>query len=72
MDNQGTIALLKNPIIKNRSKLIDIKFHFIREKFNDGFIDIMYVPTGDNVADVMTKAVTKGKIDRFRKILFGC
>ena len=71
VDNQGTIALLKNPIIKNRSKHINIKFHFIREKFNDGFLDIVYVPSADNVADLMTKAFTKSKLDHFRKTLFG-
>jgi hypothetical protein len=71
VDNQGAIALVKNPIIKNRSKHIDIKYHFIREKFNTGFVDVVYIPSEDNVADVMTKPFTKNKIDRFRGMLFG-
>ena len=70
-DNQGAIALVKNPIISNRSKHIDVKHHFIREKFTSNFIDLCYVNTDDNVADVFTKPVTKNKLIRFRKMLFG-
>ena len=70
-DNQGTIALVKNPIIKNRSKHIDIKFHFIQEKYNSGFIDIKYIPSEHNVADIMTKPFTKIKLHTFRDMLFG-
>ena len=70
-DNQGAIALVKNPIISNRSKHIDTKHHFIREKFSAKVIDISYVNTNDNVADVFTKPVTKPKLIRFRGMLFG-
>ena len=45
-DNQGSIALVKNPISHNRSKHIDIKSHFIRDAYTNGAIDIiLYVPT---------------------------
>ena len=57
----SAIALVKNPIIKNRSKHIDIKYHFIREKYNSGFLDVSYIPSGDNVADIMTKQCSKGE-----------
>ena len=70
-DNQGAIALVKNPIISNRSKHIDIKHHFIREKFASKSIDLCYVNTNDNVADLFTKPVTKDKLVRFRTMLFG-
>ena len=70
-DNQGAIALVKNPIIHNRSKHIDIKYHFIREKFENGFIDIVFVPSEYNVADMMTKPFTKIKLDRFRSMIGG-
>ena len=53
-DNQGAIALVKNPVSHNRSKHIDIKYHFIREKYSNGLIDLKYVPTNDNIADLMT------------------
>ena len=54
-DNQGAISLVKNPITHEKSKHIDIKFHFIREKYSEGRISIDHIPTGDNVADLMTK-----------------
>ena len=70
-DNQGAIALVKNPIIHNRSKHIDVRFHFIRDRYISKFVDIIYVPTNQNVADVMTKPTTKNKLLQFRKMLFG-
>ena len=70
-DNQGSIALVKNNIVQNRSKHIDIKYHFIRSNYVNGLIDIMYTPTESNVADVMTKPMTKQKLDRFKSQLFG-
>ena len=44
-DNQGSIAFVKNPINHNRLKHIDIKFHFIREAYTNGTVDIIYTPT---------------------------
>ena len=70
-DNQGSIALVKNPVSHEKSKHIDIKHHFVREKFNDGVIDVTYVPTKENVADLMTKAATKVSLDKFHRNLFG-
>ena len=40
-DNQGTIALAKNPISHNRTKHIDIKFHYVREALEDGIINLI-------------------------------
>ena len=70
-DNQGAIALVKNNIVKARSKHIDIRFHYIRDCYKNGQIDVVYIPTEHNVADVMTKPVAKQKLDRFRVLLFG-
>ena len=70
-DNQGAISLIKNPIVSNRSKHIDVKHHFIREKFTAKCIEVIHVGTDDNVADVFTKPVTRNKLQRFRKMLFG-
>jgi len=45
VDNKSAIALMKNPIHHNRSKHIDIKFHFIRECCDDKLIDIEFINT---------------------------
>ena len=71
VDNQGTIALASKYVTENRSKHIDIRYHFIREKILSGFVDLTYVPSEDNVADLMTKPCSKVKLQRFNRVLFG-
>ena len=53
-DNQGAIALSKNPANHQRSKHINVRYHVIRSAQNAGKIIIKYCPTADMVADVMT------------------
>ena len=57
-DNQGAIALYKNPVNRQRLKHIDVRYHFIRTMQNTGKVLIKYCPTTDMVADLMTKAAT--------------
>ena len=70
-DNQGAIALSKNPVCRQRSKHIDIKYHFVQSAHAEGKISIEYCPTADMVADVLTKPVTKAKFESFKGYLFG-
>ena len=62
VDNQGTIALAKNPIHQQRSKHIDVRYHFLRDAVTSGIVDLSYVPSNKNVADVLTKPVSGRKI----------
>lgn len=70
-DNQGTIALAKNPVSRQRCKHVDIKYHFIRSTVKDGKLTLVYCPTEEMVADIMTKPVTKLKLKKFAGIVFG-
>ena len=70
-DNQGSLDMAKNPVSNERSKHIDIKHHFIREKYMDGIINLRYVSTDDNIADLFTKPATQHKLHRFHTYLFG-
>jgi len=70
-DNQGTIALSKNPVNQRRSKHIDVRYHFVRSAQNAGKIINKYSPTADMVADLMTKPVTKFKLQKFKNYVFG-
>jgi hypothetical protein len=45
VDNKFAIALMKNPVHHDRSKHIDVKFHFIRECCNRKLIDVDFVGT---------------------------
>lgn len=70
-DNQGAIALSKNPVCCQRCKYVNIRFHFIRSTLSDGKITTEYCATADIVADVLTKPVTKFKIEQFALYMFG-
>lgn len=70
-DNQGAIALSKNPINRQRCKHIDVKYHFIRSAITEKEVQVKYCATEDMVADIMTKSVSKVEIDKFTHILFG-
>lgn len=70
-DNQGTIALAKNPVSRQRCKHVDIKYHFIRSIVTDGKVLLEYCPTDQMVADLMTKPATKFKLIKFAKFMFG-
>ena len=70
-DNQGTIAMSKNLLNHQRSKHIDVRYHFIRNAQNAGKTIIKYCLTADMVADLMTKSVTKFKLQKFRNYIFG-
>lgn len=57
-DNQSAIKLIKNPELHQRTKHIDNRFHFIREKYENGYFNVEYVPTDDQLADLFTKSLT--------------
>lgn len=54
-DNQGAIALSKNPEFHKRTKHIDAKYHWIREAIEEELIQVDYVPTALMAADGFTK-----------------
>ena len=63
-DNQSTILLLKNSQYHSRTKHIDIKFHFIRAKIEVGEIEVLKVQTSENAANMLTKLVSKMKLQK--------
>ena len=70
-DNTGAIAIAGNPISHERTKHIDIRHHFIREKVADKVIVLHHIPTKFMLADVLTKAVSKSTFDFMRSTLMG-
>jgi len=59
IDNNSALKLTRNPEFHNRSKHIEVKHHFVREKVEEGVINTQRVQTTDNLADVFTKALSK-------------
>ena len=60
-DNKGTIALSENDVLHKRSRHIHIRYMFVRHHFKKGHVELVYVNTKENVADIMTK-VLKSKV----------
>ncbi|KAI7956145.1 hypothetical protein MJO29_007544 [Puccinia striiformis f. sp. tritici] len=60
-DNQAAIALSQNPLANQRTKHIYIKYHFIREAVENGWVEINYVSTVDMAADGFTKSLARPK-----------
>lgn len=69
-NNQGAIALTRNPVNRQRSKHIDVKYYFIREALNEEKIHIIYCPSEDMAADILTKPFTRARILKFKKCFF--
>lgn len=66
MDNQSAIALSRNPVLHDRSKHIDTKFHFIRECVEHGRIGLDYVKTQEQLADILTKSLGRARFCELR------
>jgi hypothetical protein len=66
MDNLGAMAISKHPKAHQRTRHIDLRFHYIRECIKDGHIHTEWVPTDENLADAFTKSLTP---EIFSKIL---
>ena len=67
-DNQGAIALAKNPVHHQKSKHIDIRFHFICFDIDNGTVILEYIPTDKNIADLFTKPLSGFKFKDFSSI----
>ena len=59
-ENQGIIALAKNPDFHNCIKNIDIRYRFVREKVEDAQVVLKFCLTQDMLSDIMTKPITAG------------
>ena len=65
-DNQSAIYIAKNLQFHGRTKHIEIKYYFTREKVKKGTIDLQYCRTKDMITDMFTKALLKEKFIKLR------
>ena len=56
-DSQSAIYLAKNQVYHSQTKHIDVRFHFVREIIDEGYILLKRIGTANNPADMMTKPV---------------
>ncbi|GJR04960.1 retrovirus-related pol polyprotein from transposon TNT 1-94 [Tanacetum coccineum] len=62
-DNKSVIALCCNNVQHSRSKHIDIRFHFIKQHVENGVIELYFVNTEYQLADIFTKALGRNRIE---------
>ena len=65
-DNQGSIFIGSNPVQEIRTKHIDVKYHYVRECIGKKKIDMFFVPSEDNTADIFTKNLRRIKFEKLQ------
>jgi hypothetical protein len=65
-DNQSCVKLTENPIFHDRSKHIEIKYHYIRDMVQRGAVELQYISTDEQIADILTKPLSSVKYEYFR------
>ena len=58
-----TVKLTKDQMFHERTKHIDIKYHFIRDVIEEGELKVCKISTHDNPADILTKLVSVAKFE---------
>jgi hypothetical protein len=69
VDNKSAIAIAKNPVQHGRTKHIKVKYHAIREAEKSKEISLEHCNSENQIADIMTKALSKGKFEELRSML---
>nr|GEZ50226.1 Gag-Pol polyprotein [Tanacetum cinerariifolium] len=65
-DSKAAIAILCNPVQHSRTKHIDVRYHFIKEKVEKGIVELFFVGTEYQLADLFTKVLSE---DRFKYLV---
>jgi hypothetical protein len=68
-DNQSAIQIAKNPEHHGKIKHLDLQFFWHRDTVESGTITISYLPTAEMPLDALTKALTRQKIDEYKKMM---
>ena len=64
-DNQSCVQMSMNPVFHDKSKHIEIRYHFIRDMVQKGAVELQYISTDDQTADVLTKPLPIVKFGYF-------
>ena len=66
IDNKSAIQLCKNPVFHDRSKHIEVRYHYIRECVEAGTICVKHISTGEQLADILTKPLARVRFQELR------
>jgi hypothetical protein len=67
IDNQSAIAITRSLEFYDCTKHIDVRYYFLRQVVEDKSIKLEYIPTGDQVANALTKGFPPISYSKFRK-----
>ena len=56
-DSQACIKIATNPCLAERTKHFDIKYHWLRDKVKEKAVELRYISTHDQIADLLTKSL---------------
>jgi hypothetical protein len=68
-DNQSTIAVSRNGVKADRTKHVDVKYHFVTQTVQEGKVQLRWIPTAEQQADIFTKALAAPVFERLRQQL---
>jgi hypothetical protein len=68
-DNQSALALCEDTGFHTRTKHIDVRYYFIRETIEHGLFSVVHCPTGEMIADIGTKSLTRTPFEHLRSLV---
>jgi hypothetical protein len=68
-DNTSAINVSKNPVFHSKTNHIPIKYHFLREQVTNQTVQVHYIPTTEQIADIFTKPLAKTPFKYLRQKL---
>jgi hypothetical protein len=68
-DDTSAISVSKNPVLHSKTKHIPIKYHFLREQVTNQIVQVHYIPTTEQIADIFTNPLAKTPFEYLRQKL---
>jgi hypothetical protein len=63
-DSTSAISIAKNPVLHSKTKHIEVCFHFLRDHYEKGDIDLHHIDTQNQLADIFTKSLDQAQFAR--------